>query len=683
MDFAFTMNDTPGLVVFRSDEGKQFVPVPMPPPGWRMGWGLAPIDIDNDGWVDLAVVGQTSRGGEFRLFRNNGTGGFEAFLNTAGNANVTLGWPRALQVTDYDNDGDADLLITQNGPVILFRNDGGNRNNWLKLSLKGLADNKSAIGTKVEVYAGGTYQKFEVTAPNDLLIGLGKETKADVVRLLWPTGVLQDEINLAANRRHVITQIDRRGSSCPIIFTWNGERYEFIADAIGPGIVGHWVAPGQRNVSDPTEYLRIPGASLRPRPGPGGAPRLSVRFLEPMEELVYLDQLRLLAVDHPAGADVHPNERFYASGPPFPDGRVIATRPAASPARPGARWPAAARDHRGRDVLPLLTHRDRRYVTGFADLPYKGFAEMHWIELDLGDSVAPASHRFFSKAALAGEPQPTGETPALRLLLHGYTDYFTATSVYAAHQAGVTAIVPYVEALDSNGKWVRLENDMGFPAGLARTMVADLTGKLPAGARRIRIATNLKVYWDQILVDTTPEGAVPVRVAEAPLASATLAFRGYPREVRGTPASDFSYDYSAISATGPYARPAGNYTRYGDVRALASTADDRFVILGSGDEVAADFDPAALPPLPEGWTRDYFLYVDGFAKDMDFYAAHAYTVEPLPHHAMGRYPTSAASGNAYPADPGALEYQLEYNTRPHSGRPPATYRYRWVAAPKK
>ena len=117
--------------------------------------------------------------------------------------------------------------------------------------------------------------------------------------------------------------------------------------------------------------------------------------------------------------------------------------------------------------------------------------------------------------------------------MHGFTDYFTATSVFAAHQANVTAVVPWVEAQNADGTWTRISDDIGFPAGLLRTMTADLTGKLPAGARRIRIWTNLKIYWDQVLVDTTPEGAVPVRRTEIPLAEASLAFRGFPRELTG------------------------------------------------------------------------------------------------------------------------------------------------------
>ena len=106
--------------------------------------------------------------------------------------------------------------------------------------------------------------------------------------------------------------------------------------------------------------------------------------------------------------------------------------------------------------------------------------------------------------------------------------------MYAAWQAGITPVPPYVEALDDSGQWVRVVDDMGFPAGLSRTMVADLTGKLPPGTRSIRIVTNLRVYWDRIRVDNSPED-VPFKLTEVPLAGANLHFRGYPRVVEGNP----------------------------------------------------------------------------------------------------------------------------------------------------
>ncbi|MBI3664242.1 MAG: VCBS repeat-containing protein [Acidobacteria bacterium] len=651
MDVAFTHTNSPSITLWRNLDGKNFAGQRLPyrTSEWEASLGLAVLDCDNDGWLDLAgVIGDASDPsdtGHVILLRNEGAG-FRDVSEETGLSRIKLTNPRSLITADVDGDGDTDLLITQNGgPPVLLRNDGGNKNNWLRISLRGLADNKSAIGTKVEVFAGALWQKFEVQSSSgylgqsatDILVGLGGERQADIVRLLWPTGVLQDEIEIPARKTEAITEIDRRGSSCPILFAWNGSRYEFIADAIGPGIVGHWVAPGERNIPDPTEYLKVPGESVRPRDG-----RLSFRFIEPMEELVYLDRVRLLAVDHPAGVEVHPNERF-AAVPPFPEFKVISSR--------DARPPLGAWDDRGQNVLPELLERDRRYVTGFADAPFKGFAETHWVELDLGS---------------------VNTSVPLRLLLHGFTDYFTATSVYAAHQAGVTATVPYVEALDASGRWQRVVDDMGFPAGLARTMVADLTGRLPAGTRRIRIVTNLKIYWDQISVDTSPEG-ISVRLTEAPLTQAALGFRGYPREVRGNPSADITYDYEQVSLTGPYARASGNYTRYGGVRSLLTRADDKFVIFGSGDEVALEFDPGGLPPLPRGWTRDFFFYVDGFSKDMDFYAAHADTIEPLPFHAMDRYPYPETTH--YPGGKSHHDYLLNFNTRPISGRSAPGFRF--------
>jgi tetratricopeptide (TPR) repeat protein len=652
MDVAFTHAGSPGLSLWRNIEGKRLDPVPLPKLNLTGGWGLAAVDYDNDGWIDLAAVGSAGPKARIILLRNEGSAGFREVSEAAGLDKVSLDNPGSLITADYDGDGDADLLITQDGgPPVLLRNDGGNKNNSLRLSLKALADNKSAIGTKVEVFAGTLYQKFEVQSSSgylgqngpEILVGLGDAKEAEVVRLLWPTGVIQDEVQLAADRSHQVAENDRRGSSCPILFAWNGARYEFISDLIGPGIVGHWVAPGERNTPDPTEYVKVPGHSLQAQQG-----RLSLRLQEPMEEVVYLDQVRLIALDHPSDVEIYPNERF-ASAPPFPDFKVIASR--------GARLPVGVWDDHGRDLQRELRSIDRSYVTGFRSLPFMGFAELHGIELELG-SWNPA--------------QP------LRLLMHGLTDYFTATSVYAAHQAGIEAIAPYLEVQDASGQWKRVIDDLGFPAGLARTMVADLTGRLPAGTRRVRIMTNLKIYWDQILIDTTPEANL-TRLSEVPLVESTLGFHGYPREMRGALASDIGYVYEEVSRTGPYARHAGNYTRHGDARELLTAADDRFVIFGSGDEVQMEFDSSRLAPVPAGWVRDYLFYADGFEKDMDFYAAYGYTVEPLPFHAMRGYPYIGAESN--PQAESYLQYQLEMNTRQVSGNPTSSFRFDYRREP--
>jgi tetratricopeptide (TPR) repeat protein len=644
MDVAFTHAGAPGITLWRNNHGKSFEPVTLPDVGWLRGFGVTALDYDNDGWIDLAAVGETKEGrGEIRLFRNLGPDGFKDVTAEVGLDKITLRNPRALISGDYDGDGATDLLVTQNhGPAVLLRNEGGNQNHWMRLSLKGLNDNKSALGTKVEVFAGGNRQKWEIEGSSgylgqnstDILVGLGEAQEADVVRMLWPTGVLQDEIEVAGNRTQSYTEIDRRGSSCPTLFVWDGERYQFVADMLGAGVVGHWVGPGERNIPRPTEYIKVPRNAMREKNG-----RLSFRFMEPLEEVVYLDQVELLAVDHPSDVDVYPNE-YFASNPPYPQFKVVLSR--------DARPPAGAWDEHGHNVLPdLLAHH---FFGDFEVLPFAGFARPHTLELELGERY---------------------NRGPLWLLLHGEIEYFSATSMYAADQAGLKPIAPYIEALDEKGNWVRVVDDMGFPAGGARTMTADLTGKLPQGTQRIRITSNLQVYWDSILIDRTVQEQKVVRTS-VPLARADLRFHGFPLKIEGQPPGNVSYVYEKASATGPYTRPAGAYTRYGDVLPLLSGFDDRLVVFGSGDEVALDFDPAKLPALSQGWTRDYFFVAHGYEKDMDFYAFDGDRVDPLPFQNMGTYPYSRKQ---YPLDDQHLRDLLEYNTRYMSGSEQPGYNF--------
>jgi hypothetical protein len=139
------------------------------------------------------------------------------------------------------------------------------------------------------------------------------------------------------------------------------------------------------------------------------------------------------------------------------------------------------------------------------------------------------------------------------------------------------------------------------------------------------------------------------------------------------------YIYEDVSPTGPFARQAGDYTRYGDVLPLLMSFDDRFVVFGTGDEIALEFDPVKLPQLPAGWTRDYFFLVSGYEKDMDFYAADGFTVEPLPFRAMPGYPYPGS----YPMDPKHMDYVLEYNTRHVSGNEAVGYAYRYPQGEKE
>ena len=736
MDLTFTLSRAPGISLWRNNHGKGFEEVNLPSPYWDRGYGVAAFDYDNDGWVDLVAVGETKEGkGEIRLFRNLGPDGWKDVTVDVGLDKIQLKDPRAIITGDYDNDGATDLLITQNhGPAVLLKNEGGNKNNWLRLALKGLNDNKSAIGTKIEVFSDGIRQKYEIYGSNGYLgqnspyltVGLGQAKQADVVRMLWPMGVMQDEIEVAANKEADFLEIDRRGSSCPTLFVWDGERYQLVSDILGAGVVGHWVGPNERNIPRPTEWVKIDrnairdldnstnhvgaGALTRPaerssaekpaseagRPGEGthstpsfqsvaqGRLRayvdrdashgvLSFRLMEPMEEVVYLDAVKLVAVDHPANEDVYPNE-YFASNPPYPEFKVVTSA--------NAKPPAGAWDDKGKDLLPdLLAHN---YVGNFDLLPFKGFTKPHSLTLDLG------------------EPYRGGP---LHLLMHGEIEYFTATGMYAASQAGIEATAPYVEAevgtnhvgrtfpsassgqalsdqgsaqTDSHrnvratqaGKWVKVLDDMGFPAGLPKTITVDLTNKVPVGSRTLRITTNLQIYWDNVLIDRSPQ-TKSYALSEVPLRTANLAFHGYPRQIEDLPPGNVKYHYEQVSRTGPYARQAGEYTRYGDVLPLLKSFDDKLVVFGSGEEVQLEFDPSKLPPLPKGWTRDYFFNAQGYEKDMDFYAAHGDTVEPLPFRSTGGYPYKGK----FPSDREHLDYMLKYNTRFLSGNEPRGYAY--------
>ena len=653
MDVALTHAGAPGISLWRNVDGKHFERVPLPITDATRGWGITAVDFDNDGWIDLAAVVETATGTEVRVLRNKGTQGFADVGASLGLNELKLHDPRAVVAADLDNDLATDLLITQlSGDPVLLHNHGGNKNHALRIDLKGLADNKTGLGTKIEIFANGSWQKFEVAGgsgylsqgPPEILAGLGKNTNADIVRMLWPTGVLQDEIDVAVNKPVSFLELDRRGSSCPTLFAWNGEKYEFITDVIGAGVVGHWISPTAKNTPDPDEWVKIDGSKLRAKDG-----YLSVRFGEPMEEVNYIDQLRMVAVDHPADVDVYPDERFL-DNPPFASGKAVAT---SAPHVPLGAW-----DDHGRDVLQLLRARDHQYVRDFTNLPYAGFANTHTLTLDLG----------------AWTPRNP-----LRLFLSGFIEYFSATSMYAAWQAGLQPMPPTIEAQMPDGTWKRVVDDMGFPAGLPRTITVDLTGKLPVGAGKIRITTNLQIYWDQVLVDNGPARENAVRTTELPLAAATLGFRGYPRQADGETPGDLTYYYEQASATGPFSRFRGSYTQYGDVTSLLASIDNHFAVFGTGEDIDAEFDTASLPSLPKGWKRDYFFYANGFAKDMDFYEAIPFTVADMPFHGMSTYPYPASQH--YPDDAAANGYRLDWNDRYESGESRAKG-YRFEFAPR-
>jgi hypothetical protein len=554
-----------------------------------------------------------------------------------------------LAAGDIDGDGDEDLVVRfASGRVEVAMNDDGDRRPSVSVRLTGRASNRSGIGSKAELRAGSLRSRSELYAvspaagPADLLFGLGGHAAPDVVRILWPAGILQAELPEAAKKeRHLaldITELDRKPSSCPYLFTWNGTGFEFVTDFMGGGEMGYWAAPGVRNTPDPDEYVRITSEQLLPRDG-----RYDLRVTNELEETLFLDRLQLIAVTHPAGTEVYPVEGLTAPA------RSGLTMLVTGHPRP----PRRVTDHRGRDVTTRLATLDRQYADDLPLLPIRGYAAPHALTIDTG---APADSR------------------RVVLLLTGWTDYAFSSDNVAAHQAGYALAPPALQVRDDRGEWRTVIDQIGVPVGRPQTIVVDLDGKFLSRSREVRIVTSMRIYWDRILVDDSglaellseravmsgaPAGSV--RAARLDPVSATLRRRGFSAPVSPDGREPFTYDYDRVTSTSPWKQMPGRYTREGDVRDLLLRADDMFVVSAPGDEVAVGFDADATPPPPAGAIRTFLLLSEGYSKEMDLSSASPDQAWPLPFRGMTQYPYTWPE--AYPATPERLEYVRRYNTR--------------------
>jgi tetratricopeptide (TPR) repeat protein len=651
------------------------------------------LDYDNDGLLDLLVI--TTR--RLRVWRNVGDGFVDvsnrALSPALKNLDATYGFrgnfspQTALASADLDGDGDEDLILRgKNGDLRFLRNDGGNRNHSLRVRLRGRVSNTSAIEAKMEVRAGSLWQKLETysawpaPAPADIVFGLGKRERPDAVRVLWPAGIVQAETEfpeLASGQAKSVlslslTELDRKPSSCPYLYTWNGERFEFVTDFMGGGEMGYLEQPGRYNKPDPDEYVRITDDKLKERNG-----RFEIRVTDELEEAMFVDQIQLIAVTHPREVEIYPNEGMTDPPRSF---KIYATR--------GAHPPLAATDDHGHDVLDVISRYDRRYPDDFRRDSIRGYAEEHALTLKLDESnvQCPTSN---VKARPLGQGQgrqdarafgrkshitkktldvgrwtldkgKDGHASRILLLLTGWTDYAWSSDNVAASQAGKKMKPPALQVKDAKGRWRTVIEDIGIPVGRPQTVTADLTGKFLTGNREVRIVTNMRIYWDQILVDTSG-GGFPITMAKLNPVHASLSWRGFSGETTPDSREPFGYDYQSISFTSPWKVMTGRYTREGDVRELLLKSDDMFVISGPGDEISLSFDATALKPLAAGWKRTFLLFADGFSKEMDVNSASPDQVMPLPFHTMTRYPY--AWPERYPMTAERRAYVEKYNTR--------------------
>ena len=591
------------------------------------------FDFDNDGFQDLIIAGESEeKGGRgIFLYHNDGKGNFE---------NVSRLLPeepksgRQIALFDYNDDGDLDIVIAGlNGGITLLRNDGGNQNHYVTMKLVGLRagsakNNHFGIGAKVEVRSGDLYQSMVVTDPT-VHFGLGNRSKADNIRITWTNGVPQNILSPGTDQALIEAQTLK--GSCPFLFTWNGSEFVFVKDvmwrsALGMplGIMGGNTAYAFPDASD--DYIKIPGDILKPDKG-----LYSIQLTSELWETMFFDKVQLVAVDHPDSVDVFVPEQF--SPPPFPGNKQFQVKE--------KHTPVSATDSQGNDVLSIITAKDDNYLSDFKPDKYQGVTEMHDLILDPGD---------------------VGKNKNLFMFLNGWifpTD--ASINVALSQSANLKVIRPFVQVINSEGEWVTVIENLGFPMGKDKTVIADLTGKFLSGDHRIRIRTNMEIYWDYIFFSDNVSNAPVISTVLNPV-SADLHYRGFSRTYRkGGRYGPHWFDYSDVDKNKKWRDLSGNYTRYGNVLALLTESDNKYVISNAGDETSIQFDSKVLPELRKGWKRDFLIHSVGWVKDGDINTALGSTVLPLPFHGMKSYPPS--ENDIYPQDADHQKYLKEYNTR--------------------
>jgi tetratricopeptide (TPR) repeat protein len=591
------------------------------------------MDFDNDGFLDILIAGEsTGKDGKgVLLYHNDGKGNFTDVSNLLPEELKSGG---QIAIFDYNDDGDLDAVITGiNGGVHLLRNDGGNTNHFIKIKLVGLKagsakNNHFGIGAKMEMRAGDLYQAMVVTDPN-IQFGIGKRATADVIRITWTNGVPQNIFFPGSDQSLVESQTLK--GSCPFLYTWNGSEYVFVKDilwrsALGMplGIMGGNTAYAFPDASD--DYLKIPGAQLKPADG-----EYSVQVTSELWEAIYLDKLELVAVDHPDSVDIFVPEQF--SPPPFPGNRIYQVKE--------KKPPVSAVNSKGDDVLPFISKKDDVYLSDFKPDKYQGVTEMTDLILDPGEA---------------------GRSAGLYLFLNGWifpTD--ASINVALSQSSALKASPPTVQVMNKRGEWETINANPGFPMGKDKTVIIDLSGRFLSDDHRVRIRTNMEIYWDYIFFAEGLSSALVISTVLQP-DYADLHYRGFSRTFRkGGRYGPHWFDYGVVEKDPKWRDMTGNYTRYGNVLPLLTQSDNKYIISNAGDETSVKFNTDKLPSLKNGWTRDFLIHSVGWVKDADLNTAFGNTVSPLPFHGMKSYPPGP--GDSYPGTDELKKYNQEYNTR--------------------
>jgi Tfp pilus assembly protein PilF len=569
---------------------------------------LRVADLDNNGGLDLVL--------NSLVLLNDGNGKFTATKDEVA--------ARVFDVADVNNDGRLDLLaLSKEGQPQQAINQGTKNYHWQIVrprASNAVGDqriNPFGVGGEMEIRSGLLVQKQPITGPL-LHFGLGEQTTADVIRVVWPNGSVRADFEIKPDQEITIEQ--RLKGSCPFLFAWNGKQMEFVKDAVPwSSAIGLRINTlGTARVEATEEWYKIGRDQLVPHDG-----IYDLRITAELWETYYYDHLSLMVVDHPVGTDIFVDERFV-----IPPAKLEVTT-VSTPHQI-----ARAVDDKGQDVTSVVNKLDGNYLNTFERGRYQGVARDHFVELDLGDE-APASG-------------------PLWLIANGWMHPTDSSVNVAISQGGQEQAKPLsMEIPDGRGGWQVVRPNLGFPAGRKKICLFDLTDVFKPGIpRRLRLRTNLEIFWDSFEWAVGVGGA-QLKTTRLDPQVADLHHRGYSVINQTNDSSPELPDYNRLASSKQIWRDLiGYYTRFGDVRELLLRADDRYVIMNAGDEMSFRF--AEQPPPQSGWVRDYVIIGDGWIKDGDYNSTFSKTVLPLPFHAKNQYITPA----------GRLEDEVVYRQHP-------------------
>ena len=597
-------------LVVRSPEGIQMVTS-----GPTGTWTASPIVVE--GLDALAhrpalAISDTDGDGQLDLVTATATGWHVVRLPDGKTLHRDSGGPLAAwAVANVDPRLGPSIVGLRSGRGLLWK-PGPGRHDYLTVSFTGkdekadqMRSNRSGIGITAAARLGERWISLRTlrsdSGPGQSVqpqaVGLAGGMALDFVRMTWPDGIFQTELALDAAKHHSISETQRQVASCPVVFAWDGQQFQFVTDVLGVGGIGFNVADGQYAEPRPWENLLLPAGCLRVSDG-----RLKIKVGEPMEEVCYLDAARLIAFDLPAGCQMTIDERFSIGGAP-PTGQPIFYERLIVP--------TSATNERGESVLDRIVTADLRAVEpAAADVRFIGRTKPHSLELEFAEAInaAESSQRPF-------------------LLFDGWIEYPYSQTMFAAWQAGATYDAPTLEAYDEDTrKWKTVLEQFGYMAGMPRQAVVPLPQEaLPRNTRRLRLSCNVEVYWDRVAMIHSTDPSNVVRF-ESELVEASVADVGFALRT-ALPQRLPNYDYGRRSPFWDTRHPRGYYSRFGDALPLVAELDDAVAVIGPGEEVHLEF--GAPPPVASGRMRRYVLELNGWCKDMDLYTRDGETVGPL------------------------------------------------------